>query len=432
MATKTWTNCRVCGGEELRSILNLGEQPLSGVFPRPDEKDPSTSPLDLVRCASPVCGLLQLRHTAELSEMYGATYGYYSSISPMMVEHLEKKTESLIRFARLQSGDVVMDIGCNDGTLLNSYGADRGFVRIGMDPSAAKFCDHYDPDIRVTYDFFSANQTRQLIGDKKCKVITSIAMFYDLDDPVSFVRDIAEVLDHDGVWAAELSYLPLLLKQLTYDQICHEHVTYLGLRDMDAILRRCGLRLLDVWFNDMNGGSFYFYAGKDAGPHKPNTAKLEGLLAEEAILGTEAPYERLRHRVLNHRDEVRYFFDSAKAAGKSVYGYGASTKGNVVMNYCGIGPADLVVIGDRNPEKDGRVTPGTRIPIVTHADLRARRPDYIFSFIWHLRKEVITDELDYLRAGGKLVFALPRLHVVDSSNCERYLQRSFEDLAFAI
>jgi NDP-4-keto-2,6-dideoxyhexose 3-C-methyltransferase len=432
MATKTWTNCRICGEDDLRTILNLGDQPLSGVFPRADEKDPSTSPLDLVRCASPECGLLQLRHTAELSEMYGATYGYYSSISPMMVDHLEKKTEDLIRFAELRKGDVVLDIGCNDGTLLNSYGADRGLVRVGMDHSAAKFSDHYDSDIRVIYDFFSANQTRQLIGDKKCKVITSIAMFYDLDDPISFARDIAEVLDHDGIWAAELSYLPLLLKQLTYDQVCHEHVTYLGLRDMDLILRRCGLRLLDVWFNDMNGGSFYFYAGKEGGPHRPNTGKLEALLAEEAVLGTEPPYERLRNRVLNHRDEVRCFFDFAKAAGKTVCGYGASTKGNVVMNYCDIGQKDLVVIGDRNPEKDGRVTPGTRIPIVSHSELRARKPDYIFSFIWHLRREVIADELDYLREGGKLVFALPRLHVVDSSNYERYLQRSFEDLAFAI
>jgi NDP-4-keto-2,6-dideoxyhexose 3-C-methyltransferase len=432
MATKTWSNCRVCGNADLRDVLNLGDQPLSGVFPRPEEKDPSRSPLDLVRCSSPKCGLLQLRHTAELSEMYGATYGYYSSISPMMVQHLERKTEDLIRYAHPQKGDIVLDIGCNDGTLLNSYGADCGLLRVGMDPSAAKFAGHYDPDIRVIYDFFSAAQARQLIGNGKCKIVTSIAMFYDLDDPISFVRDIAGILDQDGVWAAELSYLPLLLRQLTYDQICHEHVTYLGLRDMDFILKRCGLRLLDVWFNDMNGGSFYFYAGKQDGPHKPNTAKLEALLAEEAILGTEEPYDRLRNRVLNHRDEVRSFFELAKLAGKSVCGYGASTKGNVVMNYCGIGPRDLAVIGDRNPEKDGRVTPGTRIPIVSHAELRNRKPDYVFSFIWHLRKEVILDELEYLRAGGKLVFVLPRLHLVDSSNYERYLQRSFEDLAFTI
>jgi len=431
MPSKTWTNCRLCGHSELRTILPIGDQPLSSVFPLPDEPDPSTSPLELVRCAAPHCGLVQLRHTAELSEMYGATYGYYSSISPMMVDHLRAKVDGLIKFANLKPGDAVLDIGCNDGTLLNAYGVDRGLVRVGMDPSAKKFASHYDPDIRVVYDFFGATGARQLLGDKKCKVVTSIAMFYDLDDPVCFVRDIASVLSEDGVWAAELSYLPLLLKQLTYDQVCHEHVTYIGLREINAILQQCGMRLLEVWFNDMNGGSFYFYAGKKNGSHKANANKLEALLSEETILATEAPYERLLNRVLNHRDEVRAFFGFAKSSGKSVCGYGASTKGNVVMNYCGIGPNDLSVIGDRNPEKDGRVTPGTRIPIISHSKLRTLKPDYIFSFIWHLRKEVITDELDYLRGGGKLVFALPRLHIVDASNYERYLKRSFEDLAFA-
>jgi len=432
MAIKTWTTCRVCGSADLRPILSLGNQPLSGVFPLPHESDPTRSPLDLVRCGDAACGLVQLRHTAELSEMYGSTYGYFSSISPMMVDHLQRLAADLLRYAQPAKGDIVLDIGCNDGTFLNSYGAHRGLVRVGMDPSAKKFAAHYDPDVRTVYDFFSAERARELIGDRDCKIVTSIAMFYDLDDPLRFIGDVRAILAHDGVWAAELSYLPLLLKQLTYDQICHEHVTYLGLREIDSMLRRHGLRLLDVSFNDMNGGSFCFYAGHENGPHAPNEPKLRALLSNELELASDAPFERLRHRVLNHRDEVREFLSLARSRGHSVCGYGASTKGNVVMNYCGLGPDSISAIGDRNPEKDGRVTPGTRIPIISHAGLRDLKPDYLFSFIWHLRKEVILDELDYIRHGGKVVFGLPRLHVVDASNYERFLTRSFEDLAFSI
>jgi NDP-4-keto-2,6-dideoxyhexose 3-C-methyltransferase len=432
MPIKTWQACRICGGAELETILDLGNQPLSGVFPMPNEPDPSSSPLQLIRCKRRECGLIQLRHTAELSEMYGSTYGYFSSISPMMVEHLERKAQDLLRYVQPEKGDVVLDIGCNDGTLLNAFGQGRGLIRVGMDPSAQKFAHHYQPDIRVIYDFFSAARARELIGDRECKAVTSIAMFYDLDDPLKFIGDIQAILSRDGIWAAELSYLPLLLKQLTYDQICHEHVTYIGLREMNEMLRQHGLHLLDVSFNDMNGGSFYFYAGRQDGPHTPNAEKLQALLAAEASLASDAPLERFANRVMNHRDELRHFLDLARSRGHSVGGYGASTKGNVVMNYCGLGPDHISVIGDRNPEKNGRVTPGTRIPITSQEALRAEKPDYVFSFIWHLRKEVILDELEYIRGGGKLVFGLPRLHVVDASNYERFLLRSFEDLAFSI
>lgn len=436
MPLKTWTHCRICGNPHLKPIVDLGRQPLSGVFPRPDSPDPSLAPLNLVRCdaeARPgACGLVQLLHTAELSEMYGTTYGYYSSISPTMVAHLEGKVRGLVDFAKPKPGDVVLDIGCNDGTLLNAYGAKAGLTRIGMDPSSRKFAGHFQPDIRVVYDFFSAKGARTLIGDQSCKIITSIAMFYDLDDPLSFMRDIRALLAQDGIWALELSYLPLLLKQLTYDQVCHEHVTYLGLRHMDWMMKKTGLRILDVSFNDVNGGSFYLIAGRADGPHQPQTARIQRILDEEAALDTDEPFARLRHRVLTHRDDVRSFFALTRAAGRRVYGYGASTKGNIVLSYCGLGADDIVAIGDRNPEKDGLVTPGTRIPIISHEKLRALNPEYLFVLIWHFRKEVIRDEIKLLKQGCKLVFDLPRLHIVDASNYERYLERSFEDLAYSL
>jgi NDP-4-keto-2,6-dideoxyhexose 3-C-methyltransferase len=436
MPLKTWTNCRICGNPNLKTIIDLGSQPLSGVFPRTDAPDPSVSPLHLVRCdiqkKAGSCGMIQLLHTAELQEMYGTTYGYYSSISPTMVSHLEAKSKELIEIAKPKAGDVILDIGCNDGTLLNSYGAKNGFVRVGMDPSAKKFASHYQPDIRVVYDFFNEKGVRSLIGDKSCKVITSIAMFYDLDDPIKFMKDIRALLAKDGVWALELSYLPLLLKQLTYDQICHEHVIYIGLRQMDWMMKQVGLKILDVSFNDVNGGSFYIMAGREDGPYQPKTARIQKILDEEAVLDTDEPFERMRQRILTHHDDVRNFFSTMRAAGRKVYGYGASTKGNIVLNYCGITATDMVAIGDRNPEKDGLTTPGSRIPIISHDKLRKANPEYLFVLIWHFRKEIILDELDMIKRGAKLVFDLPRLHVVDASNYERYLERNFEDFAYSL
>ena len=426
----------MCGNPTLKPILSLGEQPLSGVFPKPEAPDPSVSPLDLIRCDTAgrpdACGLVQLRHSAELSEMYGSTYGYYSSISPTMVSHLESHVHRLVAFAKPRKGEVVLDIGCNDGTLLNTYGAEAGLVRIGMDPSSAKFRSHFQSDIQVVYDFFSAAGARTLIGDRQIKIITSIAMFYDLDDPMAFMRDVRALLAPDGVWALELSYLPLFMTQLSYDQMCHEHVTYLALTQMDWMMKRTGLKILDVSFNDVNGGSFFIIAARDDAPYQPETAKIKAILDAERPLEGEAPYTRLGNRIEAHRDEVRHFLSLARAAGKRVYGYGASTKGNIVLNYCGVTGKDLLAIGDRNPEKDGLTMPGTRIPIIAHAALRDLKPDYLFVLIWHLRKEVIQDEVDYLKRGGKMVFDLPRLHVVDATNYQRYLDTPFEDLGYSL
>jgi len=434
MPSRITTACRICGNPNLTPILSLGEQPLSGVFPRPDSPDPSASPLDLIRCnpdgRSDTCGLVQLRHSADVTEMYGTTYGYHSSISPTMVSHLEAHVRRIVAFAKPRKGDVVLDIGCNDGTLLNTYGEDAGLVRIGMDPSSAKFASHFQPDIQVKYDFFSAAGARSMIGDRQCRIITSIAMFYDLDDPMAFMRDVRAMLTLDGVWALELSYLPLFLTQLSYDQTCHEHVTYLALTQMDWMMKRTGLKVLDVSFNDVNGGSFFILVGRDDGPHHADTAKIQRILDAERPLETEAPFIRLRNRVVAHRDELRHFLKLARAAGQRVYGYGASTKGNIVLNYCGVTPDDLAAIGDRNPEKDGLAMPGTRIPIISHAALRQLNPDYLLVLIWHFRKEVIEDEIDYLKQGGKMIFDLPRLHVVDESNYQRYLDTPFEDLAY--
>jgi len=429
------TACRICGNQRLIPLLSLGEQRLSGVFPAPHAPQPSVSPLELIKCDGAAdgeaCGLVQLKQSANIEEMYGATYGYHSSLSPTMVGHLKEKADHLMRFVALKSGDVVLDIGCNDGTLLNCFG-DRGLARVGIDPSSKKFAANFQDDIQVIDAFFSADRVRTIIGDRSCRVITSIAMLYDIEDPMEFMRQIRSLLARDGVWAFEQSYLPLMLTNLTYDQICHEHVTYLGLRQIQWMAERTGLRILDVSFNHVNGGSFYVIAGRDDSSFAPTHERIQRILQAEAPLSTLEPFTRFRSRVLSHRDDVRHFLRLAKEAGKTVYGYGASTKGNIVLNFCGVRPEDLTAICDRNVEKHGLVTPGTNIPIIAPDDMRRANPEYLLVLIWHFRREVIEDEREYLMRGGTLVFDLPRVHTVDRENYERYLDAPFEELAFSL
>ena len=433
--SNTTTACRMCRNQHLLPLLSLGEQRLSGVFPAPHAPQPSVSPLELIKCDNTAdgdaCGLVQLKHSANIEEMYGATYGYHSSLSPTMVSHLQEKADHLRTFVALTPGDIVLDIGCNDGTLLNCFGG-RDVVRVGIDPSSKKFAANFQEGIRVVYDFFSAERVRAVIGDGACRIITSIAMLYDIEDPMAFMRQIRSLLARDGVWAFEQSYLPLMLTNLTYDQVCHEHVTYLGLRQIQWMAERAGLKILEVFFNHVNGGSFYVIAGRDDGPFTPNDTRIREVLRAEAPLKTLEPFARFRSRVLSHRDDVRDFLRMAKEAGKTVYGYGASTKGNIVLNFCGVGPEDLTAICDRNVEKHGLVTPGTKIPIISQAQMRQANPDYLLVLIWHFRREVIEDEREYLMNGGKLVFDLPRVHTVDRENAERYLTAPFEELAFSL
>lgn len=426
------TACRICGNTDLRNIIDLGDQPLSCIFPKPTEEDPGSSPLELIVCSGEnACGLVQLRHSADVNAMYGTTYGYRSSTSPAMREHLQKKVEENLRLANPSPGEIVLDIGCNDGTSLNFYGG-RGLVRIGNDPSSEKFRDSFDPEIQVVYDFFSADNVRKLVGDRKCKIISSIAMLYDIDNPQHFFNEIKTVLAGDGIWRFELSWLPLFLTNVTYDQACHEHVTYLGLTQIDLMLKRSGLRAIDVYFNEMNGGSFDVIACHESAAYPSNQANIDSILAYEAPLKTFAPYQRFRDRVELHRDDVRTFFADAKAMDKTVYGYGASTKGNITLHYCGLTKDDIVAVCDRQAVKDGLVTPGTRIPIVSQEAMREAKPDYLFVLVWHFRREILADEQAFLERGGKIVFPLPRMHVVTKDNWRRYYDAPFSDVGYAL
>jgi hypothetical protein len=409
--------CRLCDNPNLVSVLQLGEQSLTGVFPKTPDAHVTRGPLELVKChdgsGKPYCGLVQMRHSYDLGEMYGDNYGYRSSLNRAMADHLGGIVRKLQQIVPLGPGDLVLDIGSNDGTLLGCYPSE-GPELVGMDPTGRKFRPYYKPHIQLITDFFSAAKFREKFGRRKARIVTSISMFYDLPRPMDFVRDVTDILADDGIWHLEQSYLPSMMEANAYDTVCHEHLEFYALGQIKWMADRAGLRILDVALNDVNGGSFAVTIGKAAGPHQPVGTAVEDMLKREQAMGlaSMAPYEEFRRRVFRHRDELVALLKRLKAAGETVVGYGASTKGNVLLQFCGIGPDLMPYIAEVNEDKFGRYTPGTGIPIIPETVARSMSPAYFLVLPWHFRRVILEREQAYLQAGGKFIFPLPHIEIV--------------------
>ena len=401
--------CRLSGSRNLIPVLHLGEQELTGIFPRPGETVTS-GPLEMVWC--PDSGLLQLGHSFDPGEMYGDDYGYRSGLNASMVRHLTQKIAVLEKLADLQPGDTVLDIGSNDATSLKAY-ATPGLKRIGIDPTGDKFRAYYPDDIALVPDFFSAVNYRK-VSDRAARIVTSIAMFYDLDDPMAFVRDIASILAPDGLWHFEQSYMPAMLRTTSYDTICHEHLEYYSLETVKRILDAADLRLVDVQMNGVNGGSFAVTAAHRSSTRPANDAVIDWLLGQEDRmgLGTVRPFREFEDRVFRHRADLVRLLKALAADGKTVLGYGASTKGNVTLQFCGVTAAEVPAIAEVNPEKYGRETPGTHIPIVSEADAKAMNPDYFLVLPWHFKDGILQREQEYIAKGGKFIFPFPEIEII--------------------
>jgi hypothetical protein len=410
-AYKEIKQCRVSGSNNLVPVLNLGYQVLTGVFPKSTSEQITRGPLELVWC--PDGGLLQLRHTYESSEMYGENYGYRSGLNQSMVNHLAEKVRYIERMVNLKPGDRILDIASNDATTLKAYSA-AGIKRIGIDPTGKKFAQYYTDDIKLIPDFFSAAAYRS-VESRPARIITSIAMFYDLDSPVDFAKQIESILADDGIWHFEQSYMPSMLRLNSYDTICHEHLEYYSLGVVKIILEKAGMKIVDVVMNAINGGSFAVTAVK-AGNRSvaQNRAVIDWLLEQEDRmgLGTPRPYRDFEERVFRHRDDLTRLIHALTADGKKILGYGASTKGNVVLQFCGLTNKDILAIADVNPDKFGCFTPGTHIPIIAEPEARAMKPDYFLVLPWHFKDGILRREKDYLASGGKMIFPFPEIEIV--------------------
>lgn len=408
-------SCRICENANLVPIINLGNLALTGVFPKDKNEFIESGPLSLVKCDESVsgsCGLLQLEHNYDLGKLYGDNYGYRSGLNQSMINHLEGIAKKISGVVDLVDGDLVVDIGSNDGTLFRFFDGER-LTLVGIDPSAEKFKEFYPQKSQFIADFFSADLVKQKFN-RKAKVVTSIAMFYDLEKPLDFVRQVENILGDDGIWMFEQSYMPLMIEALAYDTICHEHLEYYRLKQIKWMMDKAGLKIIDIEMNDTNGGSFAVIVAKSGSKYPEATAKIEEVLTAELEKGFDKlpVYEDFRNKVNQHRFELRRFLDDAKNNGKKVFGYGSSTKGNVILQFCGITEEDLPFIAEVNEFKFGRVTPGTKIPIISEREARDMKPDYFLVLPWHFKKNIIEKEAEYLTSGGHLFFPLPKLEVV--------------------
>jgi len=370
--------------------------------------DSPRSPLELVRCVD--CSLVQLKHTFPRDSLY-RHYWYRSGISSTMRKALEDIVEKACKIANPAKGDIVVDVGCNDGTLLRAY-KPPGLRRVGFEPAKNLVEDASKGTDYVFNDYFRFALFREKFPDSKAKIVTSIAMFYDLDDPTSFVIDASRILDPHGVWVIQQNYLPTMLEQNGFDNIGHEHLTYYSLETLDLLLTGQDLEIFDVETNDVNGGSFRAYVS-----HKgafPLNERLLRLKAYEEKLFSRRPsiYTQFAKNVRTVSLQLKRFIAKEVDDGKRIYVYGASTRGNTILQYCKLDHYLIEKATDANPEKWGRKTPGTGIPIVSKEEARKDKPDYFLVLPHHFLDEIRRQESDYLRSGGKFIVPLPKFRIV--------------------
>lgn len=402
---RTITQCRSCQNTELVNVLNLGELRLSA-FVDVGEETPKY-PLELVLCSR--CSLVQLRHTVPAEEMY-RNYWYRSGTNHSMTQELR----DIARAATVALGKdkfIALDIGCNDGTLLRAYDVAR-VTTCGFEP-AKNLIQYAQKGVDVVVnDFFNAAAWRASMPDGiKADIVTSIAMFYDLDDPNEFVRDVAEVMADDGVWVIQMADLKSMLDRNMWDNVCHEHLEYYSLIALENLLSKHGFYVADVQMNNVNGGSIRAFVRKMPGPVSDAVITMrEAELADN--LDTTAPYAAFAERVQLLTNELVTLVKSEVAIGKKIYAYGASTKGNTLLQYAGLDYLTISAAAERNPDKWGKYTVGTHIPIISEDQARADKPDYFLVLPWHFRDEFLAREKEYLDSGGSFIFPLPKLEMV--------------------
>ena len=410
----TRKTCRVCNGS-LDPNLSLGELYVSD-FPLPGESDGIKAPLELVLCRR--CRLLQLKHTVSPEELY-RNYWYRSGVNKTMREALADIANKAEMLIHLREGETILDIGANDGTLLASYKT-GGIYKVGFDPAENLAPLAREVADKVIVDFFDSEafQRDPDLREHRPRIVTSIAMFYDLEDPNKFVADVKAVMHPDGLWVVQMNYLPLMLKQNAFDNICHEHLEYYSLQSFEYLLNLHNFEIVDVELNDVNGGSFRAYIrnrGADEDcfgdeTYRGMAAERVRMLREQEIkmgLDDKEIYDEFAMWVERIKGDVVGFIKEQTQRGKTVYIYGASTKGNTLLQYFGLDSSLIVAAAERNPNKYGRMTVGTHIPIIAEKEARAAKPDCFLVLPWHFIEEFKRREMKFLQSGGRFILPAP-------------------------
>jgi len=418
--TKVYKNiqhCRVCGSADLTAVVSIEEQYLSPTFVETNENNPLADirvPQTLVLCDrsnnADACGLLQLKETVEPDYLY-REYFYRSSVSDTMRKDLRNVVDDVVERARLEDNDVVVDIGANDCTMIGYFPS--GLIRIGVEPAQNISWEGVDPSIKIVNNYFSQDVLNDTLKDKKVKIFTSCAMFYDLDDPNSFVADVKSLLHEEGVWCIQLSYLPLMLKNINFYDICNEHLEYYSLHTLNYLMKQNGLEIFDAAENDVNGGSVrVMITHLDRKIEKTDSFKELIDIEKQMNLFDKETYIDFHEEILSLKNKIKNTIGVELKNGNTVLGLGASTKGNMLLQLFGIGKETIPYISERNPEKVGLKTLGTDIELISEEHARELNPSYMLVLPWYFKSEIVAREKEYILNGGKLLFPMPYPHVV--------------------
>ena len=404
--------CRNCGNKKLLKLFSLGKLAYSGKFPKSKKIDVAREEITLVMCSS--CKLVQLSKNFNPKFLYSRDYGYRSGINKTMSEHLSKVSQRLSILTNLNKGDAVLDIASNDGTLLNSY-KKKGIVKVGIDPIINKFKKFYKKNDYQIKDFFSYKSIIKKKIYNKFKIITALAVFYDLKKPNYFLKDIKKLIDKKkGIFVLEFADLLSLVKYNLFDTICHEHLAYYTSKIIIDMVKKNNLKVFDIDTNDINGGSVRFYICNDEADYKINKKNINSYLRKEEKyrLESQKTFLNFFKDIDVIKKKVNNIIKKINFNKKTIHGYGASTKGNILLQYFNITNKQISFIADRNLEKNGSYTPGTKIKIVTEKKSRKLKPDYYLVLPWHFKKEILKREKKIVAKCTKFIFPLPNLKII--------------------
>lgn len=408
--------CRNCKKKNLKKSFSLGNLSYSGKFAKNKQINIPKNYLSLLLCQS--CGLVQLDRNFDPKYMYSDDYGYRSGINKTMRDHLISVTKDLAKRSNLKSLDMVMDIASNDATLLNSYKIKK-LIKVGVDPILSKFSKEYKKIDHKINNFFSYSLIDKLKLKKKFTLITAISMFYDLKDPNKFLKDVEKVLDpKKGIFLLEQADLFSIIKKNMFDTICHEHLEYYSYEVINQMLKKNNLRIIDAKRNSINGGSIRFYITSKKSIYKINTKEINKIKNQEKKLKLNkiTTYQKFFRKIFLQKKKLLFLLKKIKKNNNTICGYGASTKGNILLQFFGIDNYFLDHISDRNKEKDNCYTPGTKIKIITEKKSRNFRPDYYLVLPWHFKNEILEREKNIIKKGTKFIFPLPKLTIVSKNN----------------
>jgi len=402
-------NCRNCKHSHLMNLFSLGKMSFTGKFPKSFLHNVPKAQLNLLMCKK--CKLVQLDRNFNIKYLYGKDYGYRTGINQTMTDHVKKTVKTGTAMVNLKAKDHVLDIASNDATLLNFY--NRNVVTVGIDPLVNKYKKYYKKINYYSSNFFHISEIKKLKLKKKFKIISALSVFYDLRDPNKFLKHVKKLLEKKGIFILEHADLYMIIKNKIFDTICHEHLGFFSSKVIIDMIRNNGLKVFHHEYNDINGGSSRYYICHKNADYKIKNSIKKVLQSEKKVgLHSKKIFENFFKDILNQRVKLQKIIKKIKDEKQIIHGYGASTKGNVLLQFYNINNKDVTYIADRNPLKYNLFTPGTKIRIISENNSRKLKPDYYLVLPWHFKKEILSREKMVKKRGTKFIFPLPRVNII--------------------